>query len=388
MLRVRFSPLQPFYIISHVGRTVAIMKEKKKFKFNKKRLLCGVVSVVLSLCLLFCSLPCSAATSISKVDSADSLYNKGSIVFNRAQSSGRIVYSGDDFATANIWKFQSAAVADNTLIEYGGSSGFSIIQFGTADTFQLDCTTSYSYSNFYTMLGWIDFTYNPSRQPVLSCVNDFEIVFRFAGSNISKTLMNVNLSNYSVEICGARYRWTEQTNSDGSPQYVDYVFTDAGGFNGHLRFDDDLNLICKGYFNEPVILSAIRVSFTLSVQVNSVSTIPRLWFRSNNITGTLATRDEYVLHAMSRYYTDVLEAYSKYFNTTPNSDFRAIVRKYTKAMQLYLYPISNLDLNPFFSDLFVFLGNSVVVSASIGVAVFAGSRVFKAIRRRGKRSDD
>lgn len=365
------------------------MKEKKKFRFNRKRLFCGLVAVVLSLCFLFFSLPCSAATSISKVDTVDSLYNKGSIVFNRAQSSGRIVYSDDDFATANIWKFQSGAVANNTLIEYGGSSGFSIIQFGTADTYQVDCITNYSYSNFYTMMGWIDYTYNPNAGPVLSCVKDFEFTLRFVGSNVAKELMNVSLSNYFVEICGARYRWTEQLNADGSPQYMDYVLTDAGGFNGGLRFDENLNLICKGYFDEPVILSAIRVSFTLSVQFDAVQGVqPRLWFRSNNITGTLASRDEYILHAMSSYYINVLEAYSSYFNTTPNSNFRAIIGKYGKAMQLYLYPISNLDFSPFFNDLFVFLGNSVVVSASIGVAVFAGSRVFKAIRKRGKRSDD
>ena len=99
-----------------------------------------------------------------------------------------------------------------------------------------------------------------------------------------------------------------------TPQYVDYVLTNAGGFNGYLRFDDNLNLVCKGYFDDPVILSAIRISFTLSVQVdNYLNEPPRLWFRSNSINGTLASRDEYTLHAMSSYYTDVLDAYSGYF---------------------------------------------------------------------------
>ena len=361
--------------------------KKKKFKFNIKRLLCGLVAAVLSLCFLFCSLPCSASTSITKNDSVDSLYSKGSVVFNRAQSSGTILYRGDEFSSGNFWKFQSGAISNNTLIEYGGSNGFSIIRYGTADTYQLDCTLSHSYSDFYTMLGWIDYTYNPTAQPVLSCVKDFEFELRYAGSNYLKNSMVVSLSNYSVEICGARYRWTEQTNVDGTPQYVDYVLTNAGGFNGYLSFDDNLNLICRGYFDDPVIVSAIRISFTLSVQVdNYLNEVPRLWFRSNGITGTLASRDEYTLHAMSSYYTSVLEAYSSYFNTTPNTNFRQIVSKYAKAMQLYLYPISNLDFNPFFNDLFVFLGNAVVVSASIGVAVFFGSRVVKSIKR--KRSGD
>lgn len=365
------------------------MKEKKKFRFNKKRLLCGVVAVVLSLCFLFSSLPCSAATSITRVNTVDSLYSKGSVVFNRAQSSGRIVYSGDDFATANFWKFQSSSVANNTLIEYGGASGFSVVQFATEDTYQVDFLTENYYSDFYIMTGWIDFTYNPNAGPILSCVKDFEFTLRFVGSNVAKELMNVSLNNYSVEACGARYRWTEQLNADGSPQYVDYVLTDPGGFDGSLRLDENLNLICKGYFDEPVILSVIRVSIGLSVQFDAVQGVrPQLTFRSNGITGTLASRDEYTLHAMSSYYTNVLDAYSSYFHTTPNSNFRAIIGKYAKAMQLYLYPFSNLDFNPFFNDLFVFLGNSVVVSASIGVAVFAGSRAFKAIRKRGKRSDD
>ncbi len=353
---------------------------KRKIKFNKKRLCLGVFTVALSLCLFFCSLPCCASSSITKNDTPDSLYSKGSVVFNRADT---ILYRGDEFSSPTIWKFRTSSVANDTLIEYGGSENFEIIKFGTADTFQLDCTTAHTYSDFYNMSGWVDLTYNPNSQFSLSCVKDFEIIFKFAGANIKKELMNVSLSNSSVEICGARYRWTEQTNADGSPQYMDYVYTDAGSFSGRLVLDDNLNLVCKGYFDEPVILSAIRIAFSLSVQVTyNTSTAPRLWFRSNGVTGTLASRDEYTLHAISRYYTDVLEAYNSHFNTTPNSNFRSVVTKYAKAMQWYLYPIANLDFNTFFNDLFVFLGNAVLVSAAIGVAVYGGSRIFKAVTRR------
>lgn len=353
---------------------------KRLIKSNTKRLCLGVFTVALSLCILFCSLPCSASSFITKNDTPDSLYSKGSVVFNRADS---ILYRGDEFASSNIWKFRTSSVANDTLIEYGGSDGFEIIKFGTADTFQLDCTTAHTYSDFYNMSGWIDLTYNPNSQYSLSCVKDFEIIFKFAGANIKKEFMNVSLSNSSVEICGARYRWTEQTNADGSPQYVDYVYTDAGGFAGRVSLDDNLNIVCKGYVDEPVIISAIRISFTLSVQVTySTNVAPRLWFRSNVLTGSLASRDEYTLHAMSRYYTDVLEAYNSHFNTTPDSNFRNVVSKYAKAMQLYLYPFSNLEHNSFFNDLFVFLGNAVLVSAAIGVAVYGGSRIFKAVVRR------